>query len=50
MEQFEDNLGALECSVNAEDEAFVNELVPEGEHTGQGFPDPAYPVLGRYVD
>mgnify|MGYP001159606266 FL=1 len=50
MEQFEDNLGALECSVNSEDEEFVNELVPEGEHTGHGFPDPAYPVLGRYID
>ena len=47
MEQFEENLKALECEITAEDEAAVDELVPPGEHTGKGFPDPAYPILGR---
>lgn len=47
LSQFEDNLHGLEVTITAEDEAFVNQLVPPGEHTGRGFPDPAYPVTGR---
>ncbi len=47
MEQFEDNFHALEVTITAEDEAFVNGLVPPGEHSGKGFQDPAYPVIGR---
>lgn len=47
MEQLEDNLGALEWTPTPEEEAAVDRLVPPGEHTGYGFNDPLYPVLGR---
>lgn len=47
MEQFEDNFHAQQVTITAEDEAFVNGLVPPGEHSGKGFQDPAYPVTGR---
>ena len=48
MEQLEDNLGCLDCTLTEADEAAINQLVPLGEHTGKGYNDPAYPVLGRY--
>ena len=47
MEQFEDNLRCLDVAITAEDEAFVDGLVPPGEHSGQGFQDTAYPITGR---
>ena len=47
MEQFDDNLVCLNVTVTPEDEAFVDSLNPPGEHSGKGFQDPAYPVLGR---
>lgn len=47
MEQLEDNLGCLDCAVTEDDEKAVDQLVPPGEHTGKGYNDPAYPVLGR---
>lgn len=47
MEQFEDNLAALSVTITPADEAFVDSLVPPGEHSGKGFQDPNYPVLGR---
>lgn len=47
MEQFDDNIGCLELEVTAEDEAFIDSLVPPGSHSGQCFQDPAYPVTGR---
>lgn len=47
MAQFDDNMGCLNVTVTKEDEAFINELVPPGEHSGKGFQDPAYPILGR---
>lgn len=47
MEQFEDNVQCLGVTVTSEDEAFVDSLVPPGEHSGKGFQDPAYPVTGR---
>jgi aryl-alcohol dehydrogenase-like predicted oxidoreductase len=47
MEQFEDNLESLDCEISADDEKFVDSLVPPGEHTGKGFQDSAYPVTGR---
>jgi aryl-alcohol dehydrogenase-like predicted oxidoreductase len=47
MEQYEDYLKALACPVVAEDEAFVDRLIPPGEHTGKGYNDPNYPVRGR---
>jgi aryl-alcohol dehydrogenase-like predicted oxidoreductase len=47
LAQFEDNAACLEVEITPEDEAFVDALVPPGEHTGKGFQDPAYPVTGR---
>ena len=47
MEQLEDNLGCLDCTLTAADETAIDQLVPPGEHTGKGYNDPAYPVLGR---
>ncbi len=47
VEQWEDNVGCMNIKVTAEDEAFVDNLIPLGEHSGKGFQDSAYPVLGR---
>ncbi len=47
MQQYEDNLRAFDCSINSDDEAVVDRLVPPGEHTGKGYNDPNYPVRGR---
>jgi len=47
MDQYEDYLKALKCSIESEDEELINSLVPPGEHTGPGFTDPSYPVRGR---
>lgn len=47
MEQFDDNFGALNVQITADDEALVDALVPPGEHSGKGFPDTAYPITGR---
>jgi aryl-alcohol dehydrogenase-like predicted oxidoreductase len=49
MEQYEDNLQALAYTFTSEDEVFVNELVPPGEHSGKGYNDPSYPVRGRIL-
>ncbi len=45
--QFDDNMECLNVEITAEDEAFVDSLVPPGEHSGKGFQDPAYPITGR---
>lgn len=47
VEQWADNLGCLNVEVTADDEAFIDSLIPLGEHSGKGFQDSAYPVLGR---
>jgi aryl-alcohol dehydrogenase-like predicted oxidoreductase len=47
MQQFDDNIGCLDLEVTPDDEAFIDSLVPPGEHSGQGFQDTAYPVTGR---
>ena len=47
MEQFDDNFAALDVRLTAADEAFVDRLVPPGDHSGKGFNDPLYPVTGR---
>ncbi len=49
MEQFEDNLSCLDVTITAEDEAFIDGLVPPGEHSGHGFQDTAYPITGRGI-
>jgi aryl-alcohol dehydrogenase-like predicted oxidoreductase len=47
MEQFDDNIAALEVQCTQADEDFVDKIVPPGEHSGKGFRDPHYPVFGR---
>ena len=47
MEQFDDNVRALDVTITAEDEALIDSLVPPGEHSGKGFQDTAYPITGR---
>lgn len=49
MEQLEDNLECLDCTITEDDEKAIDQLVPPGEHTGKGYNDPAYPVLGRQL-
>lgn len=49
LDQFEDNVGALKVAYTADDEKFVDSLVPVGEHSGKGFQDSAYPITGRAV-
>jgi aryl-alcohol dehydrogenase-like predicted oxidoreductase len=46
-EQFDDNMQCLKIEVTEEDERFIDELVPPGEHSGKGFQDTAYPITGR---
>ena len=45
-EQYEDNLRCLDYRVTADDELYVDALVPPGEHSGKGFQDSAYPITG----
>ena len=47
FEQYEDNLKCLDYQFTAEDEAFIDQLIPPGEHSGKGFQDTAYPITGR---
>jgi aryl-alcohol dehydrogenase-like predicted oxidoreductase len=47
MEQFDDNVGCLAVTIEEADEAFINSLVPPGEHSGKGFQDTQYPITGR---
>ncbi len=47
MEQYADNLGCLGWEMSNEAVEKVDELVPPGEHTGWGWNDPMYPVIGR---
>lgn len=47
MDQLEDNLQALDVTLTADDEAAIDALIPPGEHTGKGYNDPNYPVMGR---
>jgi aryl-alcohol dehydrogenase-like predicted oxidoreductase len=47
MEQFDDNVAALQIEITEADEDFVAGLVPPGSHSGKGFQDPQYPITGR---
>lgn len=47
MQQYEDNAAALNVEITAEDETFIDSIVPPGCHTGKGFQDTAYPIMGR---
>jgi len=46
-EQWEEYAGALGCTLTAEDEAFVDSLIPPGHPSTPGYNDPAYPLEGR---
>jgi len=47
MAQFDDNIGCLGITIDRSDEAFIDGLVPPGEHSGKGFQDTLYPITGR---
>ncbi len=48
-EQWDAYLPALEATLDAEDEAFVDALVPPGHASTPGYTDPAYPIEGRVL-
>jgi aryl-alcohol dehydrogenase-like predicted oxidoreductase len=47
LAQWQENLGALDYRVTAEDEALVDGLVVPGHPSTPGYNDPAYPLEGR---
>jgi aryl-alcohol dehydrogenase-like predicted oxidoreductase len=48
-EQWDSYLPALDLQLGADDEAFVDSLVPPGHASTPGYTDPAYPVEGRQL-
>ena len=50
LEQWQDYVGALGTSWNADDEALVDSLVRPGHPSTPGYNDPQYPFHGRIVD
>lgn len=46
-EQWNAYLPALDARIDADDEAFVDALVPPGHASTPGYTDPAYPIEGR---
>ena len=47
LSHLEDVYGALELSLDSEDEAFIDSLVVPGHSSTHGFNDPNYPFYGR---
>lgn len=47
LEQWRTYLEAAQIELSAEDETFVNELVPPGYASTYGYNDPQYPLTGR---
>jgi len=47
LAQWQDYLAGAQVQLTAEDEAFVDSLVPRGHASSHGYTDPAYPVTGR---
>ena len=47
LAQWQDYLAALSIRLTAEDEAFVDRLVPQGYASSHGYHDPEYPFHGR---
>jgi aryl-alcohol dehydrogenase-like predicted oxidoreductase len=47
LAQWQDYFGALDCVIDAADEALVNSLVTPGHASTPGYNDPAYPLEGR---
>ena len=50
MEQLQAYLGGLEAAYAAEDERFIEAIVPTGGVAGSAFADPRYPYRGRVVE
>mgnify|MGYP000508748192 FL=1 len=42
-------MDALALQLTADDEAFINSLVPPGHTSTPGYTDPGYPVEGRVI-
>jgi aryl-alcohol dehydrogenase-like predicted oxidoreductase len=49
QEQWDSYLPALDAKLDAEDEAFVDDLVSPGHASTPGYTDPAYPIEGRQL-
>ncbi len=49
LAQFEDYFAALDVTISAEEEAMVDEWVPQGHASSHGYNDPNYPFYGRPV-
>jgi aryl-alcohol dehydrogenase (NADP+) len=49
LEQWRDYIAALSLKLDAQDEAFVDSLVPPGYASTHGYNDPMYPLAGRTV-
>ena len=47
LDQWQDYFGALDCVIDADDEALVDSLVKPGHPSTPGYNDPAYPLDGR---
>ena len=47
QEQWDSYLPALDVTLTAEDEAFIDALVPPGHASTPGYTDPIYPIEGR---
>jgi aryl-alcohol dehydrogenase-like predicted oxidoreductase len=47
LAQWQDYFGALDCVIDADDEALVDSLVAPGHPSTPGYNDPAYPFDGR---
>jgi aryl-alcohol dehydrogenase-like predicted oxidoreductase len=47
LAQWQDYFGALDCVIEADDEALVDSLVAPGHPSTPGYNDPAYPFDGR---
>lgn len=47
LAQWRDYLGALDCALDAEDEALVDSLVAPGHPSTPGYNDPVYPLAAR---
>ena len=49
LEQWKDYLAALSLRLEAQDESFIDALVPPGYASTHGYNDPMYPLTGRTV-
>jgi aryl-alcohol dehydrogenase-like predicted oxidoreductase len=47
LEQWQDYFGALEVTIDADDESLVDSLVAPGHPSTPGYNDPMYPLAGR---